>query len=88
LNEGSEVHYVLLKGNLESIFSCPNFMNDSLRIVRPITNLDASHLKSKHKGTLYLATVKTGLNDIYTVAIGLERANEGYDGWNRFLYYI
>jgi hypothetical protein len=29
-----------------------------------------------------------GLNDIYTAAIGLERANEGYDSWNRFLIHL
>jgi Transposase, Mutator family len=29
--------------------------------------------------------VKTGLNEIYTIAISIERANEGFDGWNSFL---
>jgi hypothetical protein len=79
---------VLVKGKIESLFICPNFMNDSLCFVKPIMFLDAAHLKWKNKGTLYLATVKTGLNDIYTVAISLERANEGYDGWKRFLLHL
>jgi MULE transposase domain len=61
-------------------------MKESLRYVRPNMSLDATHLKSYSKGTLYLATVKTGLNELYTVAIGIQRANEGYDGWNRFLF--
>jgi MULE transposase domain len=86
LNEGAEVHYVVNDGRIESFFLCPNFMNVSLQYVRPVLSLDATHLKSKHKGTLYLATVKTGLNDIYTIAIGIDRANEGYDGWYKFLY--
>jgi hypothetical protein len=82
LNEGSEVHYYLKEGKIDGLFLCPNFMKESLRYVRPITSLDATHLKSSSKGTLYLATVKTGLNELYTVAIG----NEGYDGWNKFLF--
>jgi hypothetical protein len=60
-------------------------MNDSFHYVRLVMSLDAAHLKSKHKGTLYLATVKTGLNDIYTIAIVIDRANEGYEGWYKFL---
>jgi hypothetical protein len=85
LNEGAEVHYVVEDGRIESLFLCPNFINDSLHYVRPVMSLDAAHLKSKHKGALYQATVKTGLNDIYTIAIGIDRANEGYEGWYKFL---
>jgi MULE transposase domain len=47
-------------------------------------SLDATHLSSKAKGTMYIATVKTALNKIYTVAFSMERANECYDGWNSF----
>jgi hypothetical protein len=56
LNEGAKVHYVVEDGRIERLFLCPNFMNDSLHFVRPVMSLDAAHLKSKHKGTLY----KTG----------------------------
>jgi hypothetical protein len=63
-------------------------MNDSLHYVKPIMSLDATHLKSGSKGVLYLATVKTGLNELYPVAIAIERANEGYDGWIIFLLYL
>jgi hypothetical protein len=31
-----------------------------------------------------LTPVKTGLNELYTADIAIERANEGYDGWNNF----
>jgi hypothetical protein len=60
-------------------------MNESLLYVQPVMSLDATHLKSKHKGVMYLSTVKTGLNEIYTVAISIELRNEGYDGWKLFL---
>jgi hypothetical protein len=52
------------------VCSYPNFMNDSLQYVRPVLSLDATHLKSQQKGTLYLVTVNTGLYDIYAIAIG------------------
>jgi hypothetical protein len=51
-------------------------------------SLDATHLKSSDKGTMYLATVKTALNEIYTAALVIERANKGYDGWALFLTYL
>jgi hypothetical protein len=63
-------------------------MNASLHYVRPVMLLDATHFKSSCKGTMHLATVKTGLNEIYTVAIAIARANEGYDGWHTFLLHL
>jgi hypothetical protein len=66
----------LIGDKIESAFVCPGFMDDSLRFIHPVTSLDATHLKSKHKGVMYLATVKTGLNDIYTVAVSIARMNE------------
>jgi MULE transposase domain len=88
LNPGSQVHYTLDNGKLDSVFICPNIMNTSLRFVRPVMSLDATHLKSKYKGTLYAATVKTGLDEIYTVAFSIEKANECYDGWHSFLFHL
>jgi MULE transposase domain len=69
-------------------FQQPSFMNASLQFVRPVMSLDATHMKCRHKGTLYLATVKTGLNEIYTVAISIQRTNECYNGWKMFLIHL
>jgi hypothetical protein len=63
LNPGSVVYYEVQDGKIESVFLCPNFMNESLLYVQPVMSLDATHLKSKHKGVMYLSTVKTGLNE-------------------------
>jgi transposase-like protein len=79
------VHDEVNDGNNESVFLCPSFMNESLLYVCPVMSLDATHLKSKHKGVMYLSTVKTGLNEIYTVAISIEQRNEGYNVWKQFL---
>jgi hypothetical protein len=37
---------------------------------------------------LYLATLKTGLNEIYTAAISIQRANECYNGWKMFVTHL
>jgi hypothetical protein len=59
-------------------------MNASIRYVCPVVSLDATHLSSK----VYIATVKTALNEIYTVALSIERTNECYEGWNSFLSHL
>jgi hypothetical protein len=87
-NPGSEVHYVVIGHQIEDLFVYPSIMNASLQFARPVMSLDATHLKSYHNGTLYLATAKTGLNEIYTVAISIQRANECYDGWKMFLTHL
>jgi hypothetical protein len=63
-------------------------MNNSLCYVRPVMSLDATHLKSDSCGIMYLATVETGCNEIYTVAFAIEMGNECYNGWNTFLGHL
>ncbi|KAG7346255.1 hypothetical protein IV203_005323 [Nitzschia inconspicua] len=41
---------------------CSRIMKHSLRHVRPVLSLDRTHLKSKWKGTLYIASVQTARN--------------------------
>jgi hypothetical protein len=79
-NPGAEVHYQLVDGKIESLFICPSFMNASLWYIRPVMSLDTTHLSSQSKGTMYIAMVKTGQNQIYTVAFSIERTNECFDG--------
>jgi hypothetical protein len=70
---------------LKRIFVCPGIMDRSLRHVRPIMSLDAAHLKSEWKGTLYVASVKTACDEIYPVAVAIMEQNENFDGWRWFL---
>ena len=60
-------------------------MNDNLFRVRPVLSADACHLRSKFQGTLFMATVKTGNNEIYPVALCITAENESYKGWKFFL---
>jgi MULE transposase domain/SWIM zinc finger len=60
-------------------------MDTSLRYVRPVVSLDAMHLKSVWKGTLYIASTKTACDEIYPVAFAIARGNENMIGWKWFL---
>ena len=61
-------------------------MNKKLPYVRPVMSLDAwCHLRGKHKGTLYIATVMSAVNEVYPVAFGITKENESILGWVYFL---
>jgi acetyl-CoA acetyltransferase len=45
---------------MKEFYVFPGFVNDILQFVRPVISLDAAHLKSKHKGTLFVATALSG----------------------------
>ena len=85
LNPGSTTKCETRGAFIERIFVCPGIMKTTLRHVRPVMSLDAAHLKSKWKGTLYTASVKTGSDEIYPVAIGIMNGNENEAGWTWFL---
>ena len=60
-------------------------MNGKLKYVRPIMAIDAAHMRSESKGTLYIATVLSSNNEILPIAITITSDNENYDGWKYFL---
>jgi hypothetical protein len=63
-------------------------MNASLCFVYPLMSFDATRLKSSYRENMYLATVKTGLYEIYAVAIPIGHVNEGLYGWNMLLTHL
>ena len=63
-------------------------MNAKLRYVRPLMSLDATHLRSIWKGTLYIASVKTGMDEIFPVAFAITLDNENNEGWNYFCEHL
>ena len=73
------------KNNITKIFLCPGIMNNKLRHVRPVLSFNDAHVSSDIKGTLYLATIKSGNNEILPIAICMTEANECYKGWKYFL---
>ncbi len=65
-NAGSFVLYVRNEDlTMKSLCLFPSLMNESLKFVRPIISLDATHVKSKYKGTLLAATVLSATNKLY-----------------------
>jgi hypothetical protein len=86
LNEESTVKYeVDNDGHINRLFVCPSIMNNAIRYARPVMSLDATHLKSRWKGVMYVASVKTPCNELFPVAMAIMNDNENEDGWTWFL---
>ena len=66
----------------------PGIMNRALKFVRPVLSLDAAHLKSVFKGTLYVASVLTGSNDIFPIGFMISAGNEDGASWRKMLRYL
>jgi hypothetical protein len=75
------------ENNIERLFLSPSIMNKSMAFVRPVISLDAVHLKSKWKGTLYMASVKTACDEVYPVAFAIVNDNENIDGDGFWSFY-
>ncbi len=73
---------------LQSIHFFPGFMNNALKFVRPVISLDAAHLRSEFKGTLYVASVLTGNNDVFSIGFMIAAGNEDRETWVQMLTYL
>lgn len=85
MNEDSHVDNQIENGRIVRLFVCPGQMKIAILCVRPIISLDACHLKGQNKGTLYIATVKSAMDNIFPIAFGITSENEGTSGWIYFL---
>ena len=52
---------------------------------RPVICLDAAHLNSPEKGTLYVASCLSGANEIYPIGFLLSKGNEDGATWTKML---
>jgi hypothetical protein len=85
-NPGSVVGYTCNADNcLMEMFIVPGFMNRILQYVRPVISLDAAHLKSVYKGTIYIASVLSGANEVYPIGFLISCDNENKETWSTFL---
>ena len=88
-NPGSVLGYTCLPTNeLHSIHFIPGFMNKALKFVRQVISLDAAHLRSEFKGTLYVASVLTGNNDVFPIGFMIAAGNENRETWVQMLTYL
>ena len=60
-------------------------MNESLLYVRPVVSLDAARLKGAHNGTLYVASVLSGANDVYPIGFMIAKGSKDGNTWTRML---
>ena len=56
-------------------------MNNILANVRQVFFLDACHMKSVWRGTIYMAVVKSVMDEKIPVAMSIQRDNECNNGW-------
>jgi hypothetical protein len=70
---------------LVDVYFFPGFMNDALKFVRPVVSLDAAHLRSEYKGTLYIASVLSGNNDVFPIGVMMSSGNEDRATWTKML---
>ena len=84
-NDGSVVGFSRdSEKRMTDVHLFPGFMNQSLSFVRPVVSLDAAHLKGVHKGTMYVASIMSGANDVYPIGFMLARGNEDGITWTKF----
>jgi hypothetical protein len=63
----------------------PSIANDVLKTVRPVISLVAAHFWSKYIGTLYIASVLSGGDDIYPIGFMIASGNEDRKTWIKCL---
>jgi hypothetical protein len=61
----------------------PGILNRALKYIRPVVLLNAAHLRSTYKGTLHVASVLTGCNDVFLIGFMLSAGNENGDTWQK-----
>jgi hypothetical protein len=85
-NPGSLIGYTRNQdATMKELFFFPGFVDEVLQFVRPIISLDAAHLRSKHKGTLFVASVLSGANEVYPIGFMISAGNEDLVTWTSML---
>ena len=67
---------------LQHFFFCPGWINKIICAIRPVISLDCAHLKTIHKGGLYIFGVLDGDNNIFLLAFGVAAGTENQDNWD------
>ena len=52
--------------------------------MHPVISVNAAHLKSASKGTVFIFSGLTGNDEAYILAFGISGGNEDYRTWNIF----
>ena len=85
MNPGSTVDWkVHHENSVEHIFICPHYTEHVLQHLQPVISMDATHLKSCYKGTIYICSGLTGTEEAYILAFSIRRENEDFVSWDIF----
>ena len=69
---------------IQHVFVCPAYTDKVFSYMHPVISVDAAHLKSAYKGTLFIYLGLTGFDEAYILAFGISGRNEDYQTWNTF----
>ena len=86
-NPGSRIDSVEEDGKMRGLFLALTPWIHSAAHCLPLISLDACHLSSKAKGTLFLATMLTGNHDVKVVAAGIAPTENGAS-WSWFIQHL
>ena len=85
VNPGSTVDWnVDHENSVEHLFICSHYTEHVLQHLWPVISMNAAHLKSCYKGTIYIYSGWTGTEDSYILAFGIRRGNEDFVSWDIF----
>ncbi len=71
--------------SIKHVYVFPCFMNAALKFLRPVISLDAAHLKSIYKGTMYVASVLSRANEVYPIGFMISNGSEDGKTWTTML---
>ena len=78
-NLNSTVEWVVdAQNQIEHVLVCPAYTDHVLTYMHPVISIDAAHLKSAYRGTLFIYSGLTGNDGAYTLAFGISGGNEDY----------
>ena len=66
---------------IQHIFVCPTYTDKVLSYMHPVISVDAAHLKSAYKGTIFIYSGLTGSDEAYILAFGISGGNEDCRTW-------
>ena len=69
---------------IEHIFVCPGYTDKVLSHTHPLISIDAAHLKSAYKETIFNYSGLTGNDEAYILVFGIIGGNEDCRTWNIF----
>ena len=69
---------------IQHILVCPAYTDKVLSYMCPVIFVDAAHLKSAYKATIFICSGLTGNDEAYILAFGSSGGNKDYRTWNIF----